>query len=427
MARSKKPQRTLLRAVDLSTRRVIISDDLLRLDPDAYQQVRRAAVAARRERLPRYACDLCGHPVYAPKEPRTKLPYWRHNKGAPRTCDWWTGEPGTIDQNSARQFDGLQESPLHLWLKNWVGEALKSDASTEDGSVFVDEYLITEAGRRRPDVRATYDGRRVAFEIQLSSTQLPIIDAREHFYTREGFNLVWLTWNFQPVELSKMITAFNDIFHSHSHNIFSLDREVIERSERDRTVCIRAFWNHGDGWHSKVMPLAELQWLGSGLPCAVTPPPPPIPWREDFIARWRTAIIVDERLYKTRAALFEELIEQLELVGSTPASLSDALVHILINTILSLIDKAPFGTRQSNLTEVLNTFLQLTSRHSCARLIKAVVKATGNEALLERATTKAKLDAAWRTPQLSRSSVEGRIALGLFPHLFETRATARAA
>jgi len=249
----RKPHRTLQRVTDLATGATITSDDLLAIDPDRYQKIRRNAAAARRKGSAVYVCDMCGHGVYAPKEARTRLPFWRHHNGAPTACPWWTGDPATVDQRSAAQFQGAQESPLHSWLKHQVGEILAIDQSTQAGSIHIDEYLKGETGNRRPDVRAINGGRRLAFEIQLSSTQLPIIDSREHFYNREGYNLVWLTWKFQAVPRRLMLTAFVDIFYSHNKNLFSLDEEVLDRARKEGRFLVRCHWEEGRDWRSAIL------------------------------------------------------------------------------------------------------------------------------------------------------------------------------
>lgn len=169
------PQRTVKRAIDLVTMETISSDDLLGMGPDAYNQIRRAATAARNENRAHFVCEKCGYPVYAPRAPRNRLPLWRHRNGAPITCDWWSGDPSTVDGASARQFDGAQESLLHKELKRIVGELLEIDPTTERGSVIVDQFLVAQDGRRKPDVRAVYDGRPIAIEIRLATTQIPII------------------------------------------------------------------------------------------------------------------------------------------------------------------------------------------------------------------------------------------------------------
>ncbi len=60
--------------------------------------------------------------------------------------------PSEVNSVSAQQFGGAKESPLHVKIKNIIGELLNANACTKPGSVVIDEYLVTESGRRRPDV-----------------------------------------------------------------------------------------------------------------------------------------------------------------------------------------------------------------------------------------------------------------------------------
>src|SRR6266545_3454092 len=108
------PRRTIKRVVDLSSMHSITSDSLIAMNGDDYQVLRRAATRARLDRKARYVCAKCGHAVYAPREARTGQPYWKHHPGASQSCPWWTGTPVSVDTISAQQFDGAQESPLHV-------------------------------------------------------------------------------------------------------------------------------------------------------------------------------------------------------------------------------------------------------------------------------------------------------------------------
>lgn len=410
-SRTKKPQRTLTRVTHLVTGRTITSDDLLAFDADRYQAIRREATAARREGQAVFVCEMCGHPVYAPLEPRTRLPFWKHRKGSPQTCPWWTGDPGTVDQHSASQFQGAQESPLHHWLKYRVGEVLESDPKTVPGTVLIDEYLRTESGRRRPDVRAEYGGRKLAFEIQLSSTQLPIIDSREHFYQQEGFNLIWLTWKFEPTPRRLMLQAFVDIFYSHNKNLFSLDEEVLALANIEDLFLLRAWWEEGRDWNSKIVRIDELAWLPSGLAYAVAP------WHVDFLTRWEASIEDGRMPSEARHELLTEIANKLGLADDTWRTLDDLQVGPLINLLLSLKTARPIGTKQANIVEMLNTFFHLHERWPYQRLVERIARVSGHDFSLAKPSVAAKLKTASRTRQAGQSSVPGRIALALFPDL----------
>src|SRR5690606_26013397 len=156
---------------------------------------------------------------------------------------WWTGTPSRVDDVSARQFQGAQESPLHVAIKNTIGELLRKDARTEPGSVVIDEYLIADDGRRRPDVRAIHNGIPIVIEVQLATTPILITVQRVDFFSGPGYRLVWLTWNFEsPAAGERMRRLFEDIFFPPHKSLFSMDDETIDRSRQESTFVVRAFW-----------------------------------------------------------------------------------------------------------------------------------------------------------------------------------------
>lgn len=413
---SRPVQRTLKRAVDLQTMRSISSDHLLAMSVDDYHVLRRAATRARLDRTPRYVCGLCGHPVYAPRESRTGQPFWKHHLGVPSDCAWWTGTPSPVDDVSARQFMGAQESPLHAAIKTIVGELLHDDPLTEPDSVVIDRYLIAEDGRRRPDVRAIHDGVPTVFEVQLATTQIPIIVQREDFYDGLSYRLVWLTWNFEPPTGGDRLRAsFEDIFYSHNKNLFSIDDETISASRRERTVVLRAHWMRGGDWQSGLFRLNELRWLPSGRAFAVNPEPV---WHEAFLERWREATGDHGTHWPELDRLLADLATHLKLPGIGPRELEDADTGDLINCLLSLVAGRPIGSRQRNLIELLNTFLGVERRYRFARLVRRFAELAGQGDALGAASVQSKLERALAEPQDDPASLTGRIALELFPEVF---------
>ncbi|WP_245508923.1 DUF6035 family protein [Bradyrhizobium nanningense] len=319
-----------------------------------------------------------------------------------------------IDLVSAQQFDGAQESPLHAKMKHIVGELLTNDHRTSPGSVVVDEYLIRENGRRRPDVRSIYDGMPLVVEVQLATTQIPIIVQREDFYEGASIRLLWLTWNFEPPTSGRLLSSFEDIFYSHDKNLFSMDDETISLSREKREVVLRAFWMDGDEWRSKLVTLFDLSWIPGGCANAVPSTPP---WHRDFLSRWRDALGERGTKWKERELLFSELIEKLE-VACDVEELHTLDVEALINCMLSLLDGLPVGSRQQNLVEVLNSFLNVDRRQRYVRLICTFARLTNRQALFEIQSVRNKIVKARAVAQDDRQSVSGKIALALFPEVF---------
>jgi hypothetical protein len=332
-------------------------------------------------------------------------------------CPWWTGTPVSVDIASAQQFDGAQESPLHAKIKHIVGELLSNDRRTLAGSVVVDEYLIHENGRRRPDVRAIYDGTPLVVEVQLATTQIPIIVQREDFYETASIRLMWLTWNFEPPTNGRLLSSFEDIFYSHDKNLFSMDDETIALSREKQEVVLRAFWMNGDTWRSKLVPLSGLDWLDGGRANAVPSRPP---WHRDFLSRWRGALGEKGTKWKEREVLFSELAAKVEVPGGDVNELHALDVDALINCMLSLVDGRPVGSRQQNLVEVLNSFLNVERRQRYMRLIRTFAQLTNREALFDVESVRKKIGQARAVAQDDRQSVSGKIALALFPDIFSS-------
>lgn len=407
--------RTLKRAIDLQAMRTITSDDLLAMHPDDYQDVRRQATRARSSGVVRYACESCGHAVYAPRSPRTGLPLWRHHAGAPVHCPWWTGDPDAIDRVSARQFDGIQESPLHAHLKTLIGNLLEADPRTLPGSIAVDRYVLSDNGRRRPDVLAVHEGVRTVFEVQLATTQIPIILGREDFYETEDIRLLWVTWNFEPpARGGRLQSSIEDIFYSHGKCLFSMDAQTIELSKSRGTLMLRAFRNDA-GWSSRVLALHELTWLPGGR--ATMSPRTPL-WNERFLAQWRAKTTESGMAYEDRIELLATMVKHLRAPDVTVRSLEDEDVEDLINCLLSISDGRPIASRQKNLHELLNTFLMVPRRQRLAQLITAFCSNLDRSELLTVPSVGSKIAIAMKGQQDTRRSVAGLVALALFPEVF---------
>jgi hypothetical protein len=408
----KSHHRTLKKAIDVQQLRSITSDELIAMGDDDYFKIRRAATDAWHAKRVHFVCARCEYPVYAPRSPRTLKPLWRHRPGAPTTCEWWTGTPLSVDAVSADQFQGLQESMLHRRVKHAVADMLEADRDTQPGSVVRDLYLAGLDGCRRPDVRATVASRDLAFEIQLATTQLPIIVAREHFYARARRWLLWLTWDFDAER--PMRTSFSDIFYSHAKNLFSLDEEVLAKAAAERRFLLRAFWKDEVGsWQSKICGLDDLSWPEGGLPFAVGGKEP---WHLDFRKRWM----------ETLRGRYPEKLEQLPLMaelgrkldGQDAETLAQADVDDVIDFLLSVHFGFPVASAQDELRALFHTFVDPPRRQRLSRLAKHVLKVAGRVEVLCNAKVAAKLERLLSEPQDTRHTIAGRAALILFPEWF---------
>jgi len=438
---SKTIRRALKRALDTQELRIVTSDELLAMPPNTYQQLRRDITISAKTGAPRYLCSRCGHPVYAPNY--STGPGWKHYGSEPIDCEWWTGVSSSVDEVSARQFQGQQESPLHHNVKHLIADLLRADSRTE--GVVVDEVLFGSTGYKKPDVRAKFDGRSVAVELQLSTTQIPIIVERELFYRREGWHLLWLTWDFEPRPYTEVRQAFRDIATAHRDNLFTLDTEAITESRRRGCLVLRVLWWREGVCENRLVALDDLVWSDEALPFAVAQPQSSVtgllskaaPSKlgtekqtsmptlqgegfssqqlELFKVRWVKAAKKFSPWELSENHLWLELQETIELDNLQRSRVETTTLIDVLNLAVSFDQGYPIGSQQSNLAELFVTFLAAEKRHPYAILAERLAVASGHAELLKRPSIQKKIAAAKQTKQVGGSSDAVKILTNLFP------------
>ena len=404
-------QRTLKRARDLDTLSIITSDDLLEMSPVRCELIRRAATVTWRNCDPRFICDCCEHPVYIKRAPENRLPLWAHRAGAPRKCDWWTGDhPSTLDQIGAAKFAGAQEGKLHFRLKHLIGEHLELDPFTGSGSVVVEKVIVADDGRRKPDVIAIYDKRPIAIELQLATTQLPIIIDREEFYEKQGRSLVWLTWDFEPLPNGDMLSSFMDIYHSHSLCLLSIDGETIARTEMEGSFHVRINWKRDGVWSTRVDKLVDLVWPDRQPPFAKPLVPQGLlEWRETWLNEKRPAARVD---------MIQPLGIRFRLSNDFLGSERCWEIESAVNCLLSVVVGHPVFSGETHLIQKVNSFLSSPWRYKFADILESALANGQHRHLLASKSVRASFRRAQGEKQLGWETMEIRIVRKLFPEWF---------
>ena len=411
-------KRTLKEAIDLDTMKVISIDDLIdsmNAGTEKYDYIRHEATGRSQANNPRYVCAKCGHSVYAPLEPSKKLPYWQHFKGAPTDCIWWTGNNHTIDEVSARQFQGAQESPLHLKIKTHVAECLNLDENASE--IKIEEYIFDEnKDKRKPDVQAVWQEKRIVFEIQLATTQIPIILARESFYKEQGIPLIWFVWNFEECELIDMNQSIRDIYRRHYNNLFSIDTETMALSIENNKLMFRVFANGYDGWHNRIFSLDDIDFCKVGSPQGFWVP---ISVGQKLRQEWIEATDEEGTCRHARENVFNSLNNECQLNADYYDDFMNRDIHTLINMILSLECGRPIGTHQKNIVEFANTFLAGAERHRYVQIFKLFAKWFKHDDLLNRKSVQKKIELAMQEEQITKGSIPSKIIRFLFDDWIE--------
>ncbi|MDE5887797.1 MAG: competence protein CoiA [Muribaculaceae bacterium] len=203
---------------------------------------------------PRFICPECRQPVKISghKFARGRVCYFAHYKDS-NECKYKTGTNRTKEEIERQKYSLVQESLRHQKLKKAIESALKGEKSREMGvcSVECEKHItgdIPYLNYRRPDVYAEYKGKRLVFELQLSTTFLSVIVERDLFYRLNDINIIWI-FNFEDnqeyVNLQNLMCK--DIYYANKRNIFIFDEEVKEQSQKEGKLILKCRWLDENG------------------------------------------------------------------------------------------------------------------------------------------------------------------------------------
>lgn len=399
--------RQILTAINLETLNEISALDLL--DFDVGRHARQSADKQKKSDQP-FICKKCEKPVIVPMHWRTREYYFKH-LGNQADCPWTSESSITVDAASARIFGGQQEGPLHKRIKLELGALLNQLPGV--GKCWIDERYKNGAGEwKKPDLRFSIDGRNFVIEIQLATTQRPIITERNQFYIKENIPLIWVTWQPEPLELRNYPASVVDIATDHNDNLFSVDGETFDESRKSGSLKFRVHWWEGPNCRDKLVSFSELIFRDGMLPYAIEKP---AEWHDQFKADWIAAHSGKHIPHRALSELWSRLVAATALRKPISPHQVDWTIVALVNALLSLERSTVVGSDQKNLTEILHTFFTTVERKPMARIVEHAIRQSGNGNLLHRDKTKKLLAEAKTTDQVSRQSAAAAVAKSLFP------------
>jgi hypothetical protein len=223
--------------LDRSTGRYERHSDVIGDDWEKALQLR-MEVQTNLEVNPRFLCSQCMTPVYLVARPDDKKLFFRHTLEDGR-CSAVTRGLLSQDEIDARKYNGVKESWLHFEMKRWIVECLQADGRFTD---IVVEGRWTGAftgAWRKPDVRAVFNGMRVAFEIQLSTTYINVIAQRREFYRQEGGLLFWV---FSQFNMGARRLTQDDVFYNNNRNAFIVNTRTRDESLEQKRFLLECVW-----------------------------------------------------------------------------------------------------------------------------------------------------------------------------------------
>lgn len=113
--------------------------------------------------------------------------FFAHHARTAEDCEWGTGGENLRDIDR-QKYGGATEGIQHQRPKAMLAFVLEADPTFSEVQV---EHVISQPPQwRKPDVAAAFLNGLVAFGLQLATTPLPDIVAREAFYERHGVRYV---------------------------------------------------------------------------------------------------------------------------------------------------------------------------------------------------------------------------------------------
>lgn len=193
-----------------------------------------------------YVCLYCKQPVAIRGRP-TALNGLRHfyftHPYNSDDCIIKTTHRLTEEQVRCLKYNGEKESELHNRLKHLIGDYLVKTDSVDDVSIDkIYKDIAVSKEWKRPDVLANYKGKKIAFELQLSTTFLSVIVARTRFYNERSIFLIWVFADFSVINDLQKFTQ-KDVYYNNNFNVYVFDKDAERKSFSKGCLVLKCYHN----------------------------------------------------------------------------------------------------------------------------------------------------------------------------------------
>ncbi|MDR2410677.1 MAG: WG repeat-containing protein, partial [Bacteroidales bacterium] len=245
-----KIKRTIDEVLDMETGEIIKSEDFFeKPESELFAYRRRLQEAITGIASPKFVCAHCMQLVklLGRKTQRGKVSFFAHLYDSD-DCEIKTNGELTKKEIEARKYFKLRESNRHIELKNKIAHVLQGERSQSLG---VENVEIEKQNRssvpylcwRQPDISAEFEGKKIVFELQLSTTFLSVVVDRDIFYRLNNIFILWIfnfSENQEYVNLSNMMCK--DIYYANKRNAFVFDEKAQQLSEEEGQLVLHCFW-----------------------------------------------------------------------------------------------------------------------------------------------------------------------------------------
>lgn len=160
------------------------------------------------------------------------------------------------EEINRRKYSLVGQSTRHKELKQLIYNCLidRNSAAIGVENVEIEKRVKSSLpffNWRQPDVQIEYQGKKIVFEIQLSTTFVSVITERDTFYRLNEYYILWI-FNFEDnrkyVNLSNL--AMKDIYFANKLNAFIFDEDARQWSKEKEQLVLKCNWLDPDmNWH----------------------------------------------------------------------------------------------------------------------------------------------------------------------------------
>lgn len=252
----KKRDHKIKEIFDLETGETIYAEEFFKKPIDELQKWRTTFQQCILQNNRRFVCPKCLEMIrISGRGDERGVPAIFTHKNDSVSCKKTTTGQSVEDINR-KKYGLFGQSQRHKDLKQELYDRLRDRNSLSLGisNVEMEKRVYSTLpffSWRQPDVQIEYQGHKIVFEIQLSTTFLSVITERDTFYRLNNFFIIWI-FNFDDnrkyVDLNNL--AMKDIYFANKRNAFIFDDEARKWSRESGQLVLKCNWVEPDStWH----------------------------------------------------------------------------------------------------------------------------------------------------------------------------------
>ena len=238
-------KRTLNEVFDVKEGKFINADEFFKRDEAEIMAFRRHLEEAIALNEPRFICPYCKQmiKICGRRTSNHRAVYFSHLYDSD-DCEKKTTTQLSADYILAKKYGMIQESERHKRLKNLLAYYLQTEKCKRLGfsNVQVSKRInsnIPYLNWRCPDVYVEFNGKKIVFELQLSTYFLSVLVARDIFYRLNGYYIIWV-FNFDNNYITQESLFTKDTYYSNKRNVFIFDEKAQQKCKDEDMLYLDA-------------------------------------------------------------------------------------------------------------------------------------------------------------------------------------------